>query len=281
IIATPNVAPGDPSKDIVLDRVAHTGPLDPNTSYTASDTFTLPLQVSGGFAQPLLGRYHLFVRTDADSAVFMNERRAATAAEADKPSDVTPVPFADLVVSQVNAPATVQTGQSLHVSWQVVNQGIGVTQRTINPGVFAVDQGWSDAVSLATDPDGKNIVKQVSDFSFDHVGALAAGEGYQRSADVALPENLPAGNYYVVVQTGPRGGPYEFIYDDNNTTVSATPVRVTQGVAAAGLLVVQDDMTLPDLHVVAGSDVDLSWTVRNDGEADFTGTRIDTVSLQG
>src|SRR5262249_12102527 len=71
IIATLNAAPGDPKQDIVLDRVTRSGGLDANASYTASDTFTLPLQVSGGFAQPLLGRYHLFVRTDADSAVFM------------------------------------------------------------------------------------------------------------------------------------------------------------------------------------------------------------------
>src|SRR5262249_23282059 len=152
---------------IVLDRVKHTGLVDPTKSYTVTDTFTLPLVVTNGFptpsATPLQGRFHLFVRTDADSAVFMNERRANTVAEAGNPFDVTRVPFADLVVKQVTVPAAARTGQPLRVSWEVINQGIGVTMHQLLSGNFAVDQGWIDTVSLATDPAGNHIVKRVSD----------------------------------------------------------------------------------------------------------------------
>src|SRR5262249_15157780 len=43
IVATTDDALGNPDHEIVLDRLTHAGPLDPNASYNASDTFALPL----------------------------------------------------------------------------------------------------------------------------------------------------------------------------------------------------------------------------------------------
>jgi hypothetical protein len=267
VIATTDPALGHPQDEIVLDRLAHDGFLSPNQSYNATDTFTLSLIVKGDSAQPLQGRYHLFVRADTDSQLFMNEQRANTAAEAGNLFDVSPKPFADLVITQVSVPASGQTGQPLHITWQVLNQGIGTTDT----------QGWSDTISLATDPNGTNIVAKGL-FSADHVGALAASEGYQRSADVTLPQNLASGAYYVVVQTADsNSGPYQFIHNDDKQMVSATAVQVTQGASLS--LSVDPNMVLPDLPVAAGSAIDVSWTVSNDGVVDATATRTDTITL--
>src|SRR5262249_2506782 len=136
---------------------------------------------------------HLFVTTDATDVVFENGNEANNTAEAANRFDVSPTPYADLVVSGVSADPTGGSGLPLGVSWTVTNQSphaLGATDLT----------NWYDDLALATDPAGTNVVASLG--SFDHLGGLDVGAGYTRTASVPLPNGLAAGTYYVVVKTG-------------------------------------------------------------------------------
>src|SRR5262249_37710312 len=199
--------------DIELAQFPHHAGLDAGSSYTQSQTILLP--------PSLEGRFHLFVRTDADNAVFENGSEGNNLRESGAPFDVVSRPFADLIVESVTAPASGASGQPLTVTWSVVNQGIGATDGA----------DWVDRLDLAQDSSGANVVAHLADFT--HNGVLAVGGSYSRAADVTLPNGL-AGTFFVVVSTG---GPFEFIHTDNNPAVSAA-VAVTLSPA-------------PDLNAIA------------------------------
>ncbi|MGE3817844.1 MAG: putative Ig domain-containing protein, partial [Isosphaeraceae bacterium] len=241
--------------DVPLATFEHSGLLGVGESYPQprSETILLP----PGFK----GRYRVFVKTDATDAVFEEGAEANNAAQAGQPLDVTPTPYADLVVSAVDAPATGGSGRPLHVSWTVTNQGIGLTSTP----------DWSDTVRLTSDQEGLSVVANLG--AFAHKGHLPVGGSYPREADVTLPDDLAAGTYYVVVSTG---GPYEFLYATNNqgqpravaVTLTPTPDLAVESVAAPA-------------QAVSGSKVDLSWTVRNVASSgDAVGSWVDAVVLK-
>src|SRR5262249_26738341 len=188
-------------------------------------------------------------------AVFENGKEANNVAEAPNFFDVVPIPYADLVVSSVVAPPQASSGQPLRVTWTVTNQSphaIGTT----NLGE------WSDAIALASDPAGNPIVAPVD--GLDHAGALAIGGSYTHTADVVLPNGL-SGTYYVVVRTG---GPYEFIYGDNDAAVSgAVAVTLTPppDLTPTQLLATTPGSTAELTTAQAGDKIDITWTVQNIG----------------
>jgi hypothetical protein len=252
IIARPDTAPGGPGDVVVvLGQFTHNGLLAPQNggpqngpvSSTRTETILLPPSFHG--------RYHLFVQTDATGQVFENGSTANNLDAATRLLDVTPKAYADLVVSAAATPATGNSGRPLHgISWTVTNQGIGPT-----------DTGhWSDTVYLASDPAGSNIVASLG--TFDHIGTLAAGASYDQSVDVVLPNGLE-GTDYVVVATG---GPYEFLYASNNRRV-AGPVQVTLSPFAD----LEVSAVSGPTQAVAGSTVEVSWTVTNHGQATADG----------
>ncbi len=135
-----------------------------------------------------------------------------------------PIPYADLVVSNVTLPAQAFGGQPLTVTWTVTNQGIGTT----NIG------DWNDIIYLATNRGRQQARSPARLTRFDHFGFLAVGGSYQHTQQIAVPNGL-SGSIYVVVTTAgglsnPHDvnavtGPFEFIYTTNDTTVSpALPV---------------------------------------------------------
>ena len=160
----------------------------------------------------------------------------------------------------MTAPVAASSGQTLTVNWSVANQGIGITS----------ESNWNDTVSLATDPQGTNIVLTLG--SFAHAGSLAPGGSYARSGTVTLPNGL-SGTYYVVVKTG-GGGVFEFIYTNNNSAVSG-PVNIT--------LTPAPDLTVTSIQTaataVSGSVIDITWTVENLGPGDADGSWPDRVIL--
>ncbi len=241
----------NPADGTVLESFTHTGDLAVGQSYTQSQTFLLPPAFSG--------QYHLFVESDATDLVFENGSRANNYAEAGSLFDVTPTSYADLIVSSVTAPATAASGLPMTVAWSVANQGIGTTNSS----------QWTDDLSLATDPQGQDIVADLG--SFVHTGPLSPGGSYMRSGDVTLPNGI-SGTYYVVVHSS---GPYEFIYTNNNTAVSG-PITVAL-TPAPNLTVtsIQTPATAP-----SGSSIDVTWTVQNLGPGDADGAWPDVVSLQ-
>ena len=202
------------------------------------------------------------MRTDADGTVWQHGQEANDQAEAAAPLDVMPVPYADLQVSSLTSSGDAMSGQPLAVTWNVVNDGIGVTSSA----------GWSDSVWLSTDPDGGGQTWALA--SASHLGQLGVGEGYQRTLDVTLPQGL-SGTYYLnVAAAGAGGGPFEFTHGGNNR---GTPIAIPVTLSPSPDLVVQD-VSLP--ATASENDlVDVSWTVLNAGVAQATGAWGDPVTV--
>jgi len=247
VIVSPD---NDPTHGTTIAQFTHQGLLAVGASYSQIQTFLLPPHFEG--------QYHLFVETNATKTVFENGNTANNFAEAPNLFDVTPIPYADLVVSSVTAPPSGASGQPIQVSWTVANQGIGVTNIST----------WNDDVSLATDPAGSHIVLDLGEF--EHIGVLAPGGSYTHTVQAGLPDGLQ-GTYYVVVHTA---GPYEFIYTNNNTNVGG-PVTVT--------LTPPPDLTPTQIvgptTAAAGDRVDVSWTVQNLGPGDANTPWTDSLML--
>ncbi len=201
--------------------------------------------------------------------MFENGRTANNVAEAPNLFDVSPAPYADLAVTAFTAPSVGASGSFIDLSWTVVNQSphaIGATNTS----------SWSDTVYLTSDAAGKNVVATLGQFS--HVGALAIGGSYTRDVQAPIPITL-SGNYYVVVKTG---GPYEFIYTDNDARVSG-PIAISLS-SGPDLVPTHIAATAPGstqvlTSVTAGDSIDINWTVRNVGGDATDASYIDAVIL--
>ena len=237
--------------DLIIAQYEHDSGLDPNTSYTRTENILLP--------PGLTGRYRLLVQTDSESAVFENNLTTNNLLQRDEPFDVMPIPYADLRVTNIAPNSEASSGQPLTVSWSVINEGIGLTSTN----------SWTDELYLASDPEGKNKVEDLG--SFFSAGALAVGNSYTRTVDITLPEGIE-GTHYIVAETG---GPFEFIYDDNNTLVSS---GFEIALSDASDLIVSN--IIAPATITAGEKIDLTWTVDNQGAGVAQGSWRDDIYLQ-
>lgn len=236
--------------DWVVGEFRHTGALAAGESYTRSERILLPANTSA--------RYKLFVVSDTKSEVFENYSEANNVGRVGHDVDIMPIPYADLQVASVTATGTAASGRSMRVTWEVVNNGIGITNTA----------DWSDSVWLSRNPDGSGMVANFG--SAGHVGQLAQGDRYSRSLDVTLPEGIE-GTFYFNVSTS---GPFEFIFNNNNRGTSvAIPVTLSK---SPDLTV--ENVTLP-ATAKEGALIDVSWTVVNQGEAAAAGLWVDSVWL--
>src|SRR5262249_51882770 len=108
VIASPDAVAGNGDGTLLAGFRRNRG-VPVGGHYDQSQTFLLP--------PAFHGRYHLFVRANADGAVFENSALANDAAEASQFFDVTLTPYADLVVSALSVPATATSGQTISLSW--------------------------------------------------------------------------------------------------------------------------------------------------------------------
>jgi subtilase family serine protease len=168
------------------------------------------------------------------------------------------IPYANLQVTTASVAPTAQSGGPLEVSWRIDNVGIGRTSTS----------AWTDTVQLATNPDGTGVVLTRT---FDHLGILAAGTGYDRTVQLQLPNGF-TGTYYVFVSTG---GPFEFIYTDDNRALAGQ----TEVTLAPSPDLVVTDIRAP-LEGLEGQPIEIGWTVLNQGDAPAGGTWTDTVLLR-
>ena len=241
--------------DVLLATFAHLGLLGVDDNYTQTETFRLP--------PALQGHFHLFVRTDADNVVFENDLEANNAAELEHFFDVIRIPYADLTPTESTAPATGGSGQPISVSWQVVNQGIGITNSA----------QWTDTVSLVRNADGSGHIATLGQFI--HNGVLDTGGSYARTADVIIPNGV-TGTTYIKFETDSRNGVFEFLLNGNNSLVSDA-IELTLS-DPPDLLVTE--IVAPDQAVLSGSKIDVSWTVKNDGTGLAAGSWGDRVVLR-
>ncbi|MBD2200392.1 MULTISPECIES: CARDB domain-containing protein [Calothrix] len=245
-----------------LKEIPHTGLLAVGESYSHSETILLPVDFQG--------RYRLFIQTDANQAVFEGNSEANNIVSAANFFDVARLPYADLQVTAINVDSQARTGQPINISWTVANL-------SKNQGGNAIagtnTNYWIDRVMLASDSQGKNIVKELG--YFNYTSGLGLDQSYQRNVQITLPNDL-IGTYYLVVETSSSFGPFEFIYNQNNRRVATNPINIT--------LTPPPDLVVSNIiaptAVQSGDKIDVTWTVTNQGAGDAVGIWSDRIYLQ-
>nr|NIP85463.1 APHP domain-containing protein [Planctomycetales bacterium] len=189
-----------------------------------------------------------------------------------EPLSVTLTPAADLQVTQLTVPERALVGQSIELSYTVANVGLGDTPLR--------QPAWDDLFYLSRD--------EFLDLSADrflgfqrHEGGLAAGDSYQVMRTLNLPPDL-TGPFTVFVVTDPvrgrdgtRGEVFEGQHENNNATGSSVPL-IIELPPPSDLQI--EDMVVPG-SAQSGDPINITWTVRNQGEFPASGSWSDAVYL--
>lgn len=246
-------------------KVERIGALAPQESYTASGQFTLPHNLESG------DTVYFFVHTDYNASTpgakanergdiyehtgdFNNIRRIAV------PLTNTPP---DLEVTDVSGfPASGSVAESIPITFTVANNGLDDTFESF----------WQDRVYVSSNavfhPDSLTLVG-----TFSHNGILARFDSYTVNETVTLPGNIK-GDYYFHVETDAGNLVFEgSSQEDNNTNSSTSTITVLHPDLFA------DSLLAAPLATV-GENIDISWTVTNNGSGSvFQGPWRDRIYL--
>ncbi|NTU53949.1 MAG: DUF4347 domain-containing protein, partial [Chlorobiaceae bacterium] len=259
--------------DSLLSEVWHSGQLAPaGSAQSIPLADAMALYASGAangyyintvnvhLNDALSGTWYLIAKTDTRDMVFELDNVDNTGDAVALGIESRP---ADLVVSEVAAASVVQAGQSLRVSWSVLNQGVGDT---------AASQ-WYDRIVLSNDTvfgDGDDVVLG----TYAHSGILGVNKEYSNSAQVSIPSNL-SGSYQLFVTTDIYSQVYEAAKEDNNSRPLGVGIDwkpgdpipdggiETKPQPTADLQVVS--VTVPD-RVNSGEKLSVAFTVTNAGQ---------------
>ena len=255
VILSRNTTLGD-SDDLVLGNFVHSGAMPTGSTYDRREIIPLAARTSG--------RFNLFVQTDASDVVFELPGNQPNQASPSNVVDITPTPYADLIVDSVTTSGTPKSGQPLSVSWTVSNRGIATTDTST----------WTDFIYVSSDATGATGLRLIG--TSTHGGALGVNQSYTRNTEVELPRDLNGINY-IFVRTG---GPYEFLYNDSKNQnrsdaidvlfIPPPPVDLSITNVSLGGLTQASDSSL----------VEVQWTVRNDGPQATESGWTDRVFLQ-
>lgn len=230
------------------------GVIPAGQSITRVQTLILPLEFEGSL--------HVVVQTNAIGGPSELGDGSNNTGRTVDPVVVEQAGVANLQVTEVTAPPTAFSGQSITVEWEVYNAGSGETG----------DGSWIDRVVFSTDQiadDGDVVLGTAA-----NAAALLTNDGYRNTLTATLPSRIE-GLYYVLVETNPFGTIEELGETSDN-------VASSQGI--------QVQLTPPpDLRVTSvsapstafsGQPATVTWTVVNDGPGDLlSGSWTDRVWL--
>ena len=178
------------------------------------------------------------------------------------------VPLPDLAVTQVLAPATAFSGQSITISWSVKNNGPGRTQ---------TNQTWSDAVYLSfdtipnfnvppeTNPGGWSQlqfpIRPLLIGTKPNVSALDSGMIYTNSLNFTLPVNYSQPIYAYVITNKPANPNLPQITNANDTARAPLPINVTLSPTPD----LRVDTVFTPASTFSGSTVNVTYKVKNYG----------------
>lgn len=178
-------------------------------------------------------------------------------------------PLPDLFVSDVHAPATAFSGQTITIDWTVTNNG---------PGNSTTNQSWNDAVFLSFDtvpnfnipPNTTSAAWSQLDFPIrplligtkPNATALDSGEHYTSSINFTLPVNYsqPLYAYVITNYQGGSNAPLQMTVE-NDTAKAPAPVVVTLSPTPD----LRVDTVFTPATTFSGSTINLSYKVKNYG----------------
>jgi subtilase family serine protease len=223
--------------------------LNSGAAYQASTSVKIPNLPAGA--------YHLFVVADKGNNVLELSEDNNVASQL---LNVSP-PNVDLVIIAIEAPASVFAGQTMLLSWTVINDGSSST----------ASSDWTDRFLLSKDQYLDPTDLKVG-FA-DHAGALAGLDAYTQTLEVKVPDGI-TGPYYLLVYADAKNAVPES-NETNNIGISATTVQFALPPPA--------DLTVTSVTVpptgVLGQEASISWSVLNQGANSATGLWTDSVYL--
>lgn len=285
-----------------LETVTHYGVLSDTDSYTLNRSYPMPYFIADSGQGKT---FYIVVISDANEQVFENgadTNNMSVSMPMTIPNIVAGLP--DLHVSQITHSNPV-AGMPMTVQWTVTNDGEGPTP---------TGKVWHDYIWLVSDAD----VRLYDDndlhgklLTTDNLTALAAGESYTNSVTVTIPPDY-IGNYYLFVftdqvdafnidfsasggvapnpyQPNLNGYPYPYLsgYVHENGLVTEMSGKENDNFFYKVLSILAP--TTPDLAVThishptdvfSGNEIEVSWTVTNQGNTIAIGQWSDALFLQ-
>ncbi|GAB4015093.1 hypothetical protein GCM10028808_39480 [Spirosoma migulaei] len=245
------------ANDVLLTTVDITKPLAAGTSYTRTQTVTIPPTSTGVL--------YVLIQTDKDNQNFDTQRGNNTlilsnAGSSGQPISIITPPPADLVPISLFGPAEGMVSQPVSISFTVRNNGTGPTPAS----------NWVDQLYLSTD---LTLGNDIQIGSFPHTGALAPGAEYMVTNQFTLPANV-SGNYILLLKTDAGNAVFERNNEDNNIAVTNLAIIPQQ---PSDLVV--SEVTIPTTERYAGSNSTITWKLSNIGPNAVNGYLREAVYL--
>jgi hypothetical protein len=239
---------------ILLGSSLQTISLPSGGTYTQMASFTPP---------NIHGMYYVTVYPDATNALQECLNESKNIAASASTVNIQAAFYPDLKVTNVQAPATAYAGQTITVSWQVVNEG----------NAPAGPPAWNDAVYVSEDEVlASNAVRLGA---FAHANTLGVGQSYSNSATVVLPPGY-AGPYFILILADSGGALYEHL--GYNDSLGSNPEAMLVSLAP-GTQLAPGNVTLTPASGVPGTPASIEWQVSNVGGNNTVSTWADAVYL--
>jgi len=168
----------------------------------------------------------------------------------------------DLTITEIIAPASIESGSNFTVSFKIQNIGAGNTSGA----------AWNDLVYVSNDATFSNDDMLLSNTT--NIKQLDPDSIYSRSVTVSLPLEY-SGDFYFFVKTDYYNSVVELLEDNNQ---AKTP-NVTTVVLKTLPDILVKDIQAGTTNVNPGDSVSISWKVENIGGTTATGGWAEKISL--
>ncbi|NCR78336.1 MAG: Na-Ca exchanger/integrin-beta4, partial [Microcystis aeruginosa K13-06] len=224
-------------------------PLEPNETYTASSTVTLPGQAVGsGYLLFRTDAYNYQVESNEDDNVYAQAINIAAP---------------NLIITSATAPSTGILGGAISVSWTVLNNG-----------TVPANADWYDSVYLSNDQTWDSGDTWITAFWEAARSPLAANTSYTDTQNITIPSYAGIGDKYLIFVTDQYSYSYYNQQGETDETDNTYAVPITLG--APDLTI--SSATAPSSGVVNGA-INVSWTVKNQGTTDAPADWYDVIYL--
>jgi len=216
--------------------------LKENEFRSISTTITLPY--------PKSGDYYIYILTDAYNSIYEYAYENNNLDRSENPIDIILPLTPDLKITNLIVPEKVESGRSIKIKWDVLNQGVNSTHST--------EPYWLDKIFLLDVSHQSNFIPMNS---FFQKGPLHSGAGYSKEEIIMIPNGMK-GSYFCYIQTDYNNKVFEYLSEENNDYTSSQIINI-------------ELPKLPDLKAIsietpntltAGDIISITYSVKNIGE---------------
>ena len=229
-------------------RVAYYGMGSMNPNETQIDTFWCKLP------DHIYGTAYFYLVLDAQDDNYEHAGEDNNVFRSD-PVDVLLTPYPDLTPRDITVPDAISTGDSLSISYTILNQGPGTSHAS----------RWTNRFYLSAY--GGGITGQAIEIGAHenlwYPGSIVLNPDESRTnrLQLMLPSSLDSGYYYLYVSVDDDNDVFEYQYEDNN--ILRTPERIH--VAKPDLIVTQ---VMAEDTLTTGLANRMAYTLLNQGQGE-------------